>query len=151
MASVGLGGQQSVLLGCQVGRLLLGRLELLGQAGPLGLEGGHHVGVGRRVEGPGQRALPLPEHAGEPTGPLDHPLGPPERGGQVGLPLGGQLVGRALRVGVEGAQRRGEPALLGPLLLLVAEARRRAGGRGPSSSDPATYSRTARSSSARPV
>ena len=79
----------------------LGGRQLLGQPGPLGLEGGDHVGVGGGVEGLGQGALPLPQHPGQAAGPLDHPLGPAEGGGQVGLALGRQLVGGPLGVGVE--------------------------------------------------
>ena len=58
---------------------------------------------------------------GEAPGPLDHALGPAEGGGQVGLALGRQLVGRALRVGVEFAQCRLELHLTGTLLLLEAQ------------------------------
>ena len=96
-----LGPGQLLLLGCQVGELSLGRRQLPGQPGPLRLQGGDHVGIGRGVERLGQRPLALAQHAGQPPGPLDHALGPGQGGGQVGLALGGQLVGGALGVGVE--------------------------------------------------
>ena len=99
-----LDGDEGRLLRGQRRRLGLGGLQLLGQPGALGLEGRDHVGVGRGVEGLGQGALPLPEHPGQAAGPLDHPLGPSEGGGQVGLALGGHLVGRPLGVGVQLAE-----------------------------------------------
>ena len=108
---------QRRLFGGQRRGLDFGSLQLLGQPGPLGLEGRDHIGVGGGVEGLGQRTLPLTEHAGQPAGPFDHPLGPSEGGGQIGLALGGHLVGGPLGVGIELAERT--PDLVLGLALLV--------------------------------
>ena len=131
-------------------RASVGR-ELLGQTGTLGLEGGDHVGVGGRVERLGERPLALPEHAGQTAGPLDHPLGPAE-----GRRRGRTPARRTARRPSAPSRRRAapsdapEPGLGDPAA--------RPGPGSPSacrwssalSSDPATYRRTARSSSARP-
>ena len=74
------------------------RLQLLAQPRPFGLEGGDHVGVGRRVERLGQRPLTLAEHTREAAGPLDQALGPTQGRGQVRLALCGHLVRGALAV-----------------------------------------------------
>ncbi len=111
------GGGQEVVLGSERLRLPPGVVQLLGQMGRLGLERGHDVGVGRRVERPGQGALPLSEHAGEPPRPFDHPRRPTERGGEVGLALRRERSCGALRVRVELAELGLEPRLVGPLLL----------------------------------
>ena len=88
------------------------------QARALGLEGRDDVGVRGRVERPGERSLALPQHTRETAGPLDHSLGAGERGGEIGLPLGGELVGRPRRVGVELCERRTEVLLGDPELPL---------------------------------
>ncbi len=62
-----------------------------GQAGRLGLEGGDHVDVGRRIQGGHDGAAPLAQHARGPPGPLDQPLDPAQGAGQVLLAARGQL------------------------------------------------------------
>ena len=70
------------------------------------------------VERPGERSLALSQHARETAGPLDHSLGAGERGREIGLPLGGELVGRPRRVGVELCEGRTEVLLGDPELPL---------------------------------
>ena len=145
-----LGGGHHVLLGGQGGHLGLGGLQLAGQTGALGLQRGDHVGVGGGVEGLGQRALALAEHAGQAAGPLHHALGPPEGRGQVGLPLGRHLVGRPLGVGVQLGERAPQPGLGGGQLGLGPRPPGRAAGRAPAArSRPRTAGRPAARRTAR--
>ena len=109
--------------------LPLGGRELLDQMSALGLEGGDHVGVGRSIERPGEGALPLPDHAGQPAGTLDHPLGPPEGGREVGLALGGEFAGGPLRVRVAAPPTRHRAWPRPPVAARGAGSPRRAGGR----------------------
>ena len=140
--------RQLVALGGEGGRLLLGRGQLGRQAGALGLEGGHHVDVGRGVEGGGQAPGALAQHPGGPPGPLHQSLHPAEGRGQVDLPAGGEL-GRGGRGRlVQSGQRR--RAARAPRLARAARASAAAVWRPASSASSvaATCRRTARSSSA---
>ena len=112
---LGLGHDHRLVLGRQGLGLGLGGPQLLTQSGAFRLEGGDDIGIGRRVKGLEQRALPLAQHPGQAPGPLHHAPGPGQGGGQIRLPLGGHLVGGPLGVGVELAEQLAEPLLDGPL------------------------------------
>ena len=116
-----LGRHQSVLFRCEIGGFLTSTLQLFGQPGPFGLQGGDHVGIGRRVQGLGQRSPAFTEHTGETSGPLHHAFGTAECGRQVGLTFGRQFISRPLRVGIEGSQGGLQPDLFGSLLFLQPE------------------------------
>ena len=113
-------------LGRAARRLLgLGRGQLAGQAGRLGLERRDHVDVGGGVEGGHHGPAPLAQHAREPAGPLHQALHPAQRVGQVllaarrqlgrgrgglGVELLERLVQLALLVAAHGQALRGGPA-----------------------------------------
>ena len=82
-------------------RLGLGGRELGGQPGRLGLEGGDHVLVGRRVQCGRDAAAPFAQHAGQAPGPLHQTLDPAQGIRQVLLPARGQLGRGRRRLGVE--------------------------------------------------
>ena len=88
-------------------RLLLGlgRDQLAGQAGRLGLERRDHVDVGGGVEGGHHAPAALAQHAGEPAGPLDQSLHATQGVGQVLLAARRQLGRRGGGLGVELLQR----------------------------------------------
>ncbi len=102
------------------GLRLLARGGQLGvHLGRLGLQVGHHVGVGSRVEGGLQAPAALAQHAGQASRPFDQALHPSEGGRQVGLTAGRQLVRGPARLLVELGHRRTPPGLgrleIGPL------------------------------------
>ncbi len=113
-------GRQRRLDHCHVGLLggqrlgfRVGRFEFASQTSTFRLQRGNHVGVGGGIEGLSQRPLPLPKNPGEPSRPLHQPLDPTQRGGQIGLPLGRQLVGGPGGGGVELIQRPAQGLLGG--------------------------------------
>ena len=102
-------------LGRAAGLLLgLGRDQLAGQAGRLGLERRDHVDVGGGVERRHHAAAALAQHAGEAAGPLHQSLDAAQGVGQVLLAARRQLGRRGAGLGVEPLERRVQ------LLLLVA-------------------------------
>ena len=93
-------------LGCAAGLFLgLGRHQLAGQAGRLGLERRDHVDVGGGIERGHHAPAPLPQHAREPTGAFHQPLDSTQRVGQVLFAAGRQLCGGRGRLGVELLER----------------------------------------------
>ena len=111
-------GVEHAGLGLQLGlrrvrRRLVGRQrDLGGQVRRLGLEGGDHVDVGRRIERGHHGAAPLAQHARGPPGPLDQSLHPAERPGQVLLAVRGELGRGGRGLGVEHLEGGVELALL---------------------------------------
>ena len=96
-------------------RLLgLGRGQLGGQAGRLGLEGRDHVDVGGGVERGDDGPPPLAQQGRRAPGPLDQALHPAERVGQVLLAARRQLGGGGGGLGVELLERLVQLALLVP-------------------------------------
>ena len=122
---------ERLLLRSQRRLLHLGGLQLLRQPGALGFEGGNHVGVGCSIEGLDEGPLTLAEHTGQAPGPLDHALGPTQRGGQVGLALRGHLVCGPLGVRIELAERPSDLVLGSHAARCGPWCPRRGGSRGP--------------------
>ena len=87
-------------------------LDLAGQAGRLGLEGGDHVDVGGGVEGDHDGPAPFAQHARQAPGPLDQALHAGQGAGQVLLPAGGQLGRGGGGLGVQELEGGVELALL---------------------------------------
>ena len=97
-----------------LGRLLLGggHGDLRGQAGGIGLEGGDHIDVGRRIEGGDHGPGPLADDARGAAGALDQPLHAAQGAGQVLLAARGQLGGGGGGLGVESLERLVQLAFL---------------------------------------
>ncbi len=95
-------------------RLLLGlgRDQLAGQAGRLGLQSRDHVDVGGRVQRGHHTPAPLAQHTGQATRPLHQSLDTTQRVGQILLTTRRQFSRRRGRLGVEQVQRLVQLALL---------------------------------------
>ncbi len=93
-------------------RLVRGGGDLGRQARRFGLESGHDIHIGRRIERRRGGPQALPEHAGRPPGPLDQALDASERPGEVLLAMGGQLGRGGRRLGIERLEGGVELALL---------------------------------------